>query len=104
MPDFQRLSAQPGYDRFILISVDLGPYTGLGTREEGKALLRTLGITYPAGTVFDEDVVDGYQVVGMPTTVFITTQGRILRKHVGLLTYEQMSTFTAELLQVSGRR
>lgn len=35
----------------------------------------------------------------MPTTVFITTDGRILRKHSGLLTYEQMQTFTDELVK-----
>ena len=37
----------------------------------------------------------------MPTTVFITSQGRILRKHTGLLTRGQMDSFLAELLRVS---
>ena len=104
MPDLQRLYAQNGSPRFVLLSVDVGPYTGLGTREEGRALLRTLGITYPAGTVFDEDILDIYQILGMPTTVFITTDGRILRKHVGLLTFEQMETFTDELVKASSAR
>lgn len=90
MPDLQRLYAQNGTPHFVLLGVDVGPYTGLGTREEGRALLRTLGVTYPAGTVFDDDILDIYQILGMPTTVFITTDGRILRKHVGLLTFEQM--------------
>lgn len=101
MPDLQRLYAEGGADRFVLIGIDIGPYTGLGTREEGQALLRALGITYPAGTVFDESITDVYQILGMPTTVFITTDGRILRKHVGLLTFAQMQTFTEELLRVS---
>ncbi|HEV8353838.1 MAG TPA: TlpA disulfide reductase family protein [bacterium] len=100
MPDLQRLADQAG-DRFVLISIDVGPYTGLGTREEGQALLRTLGIRYPAGTVFDEDITDTYQILGMPTTVFITADGRILRKHAGLLTFEQMQTFAEELIRFS---
>jgi len=100
MPDLQRLADQAG-DRVVLIGVDVGPYTGLGTREEGQALLRTLGIRYPAGTVFDEDIVDAYQILGMPTTVFITPGGRILRKHAGLLTFDQMRFFTDELLHAS---
>jgi len=104
MPDLQRLYRQSGSTRFVLIGVDIGPYTGLGTREEGQALLRTLGITYPAGTVFDENILDVYQILGMPTTVFITTDGRILRKHVGLLTFEQMETFTDELVKASSAR
>lgn len=102
MPDLQRLYLQSG-NRFVLIGVDIGPYTGLGTREEGHALLRTLGITYPAGTVFDEDITDLYQILGMPTTVFITTDGRILRKHTGLLTFQQMQVFTDELVAASPR-
>jgi thiol-disulfide isomerase/thioredoxin len=101
MPDFQRLYDQSGSERFLLISVDIGPYTGLGTRDEGRDLLRTLGIRYPAGTVFDEDIVDAYQILGMPTTVFITTDGRILRKYAGLLTFEQMRAFTDELVRFS---
>jgi thiol-disulfide isomerase/thioredoxin len=100
MPDLQRLADQ-AEDRFVLISIDVGPYTGLGTREEGQALLRTLGIRYPAGTVFDEDITDTYQILGMPTTVFITADGRILRKHAGLLTFEQMQTFAEELIRFS---
>jgi thiol-disulfide isomerase/thioredoxin len=100
MPDLQRLYAE-SEARFVLIGVDVGPYTGLGTREEGRALLATLGITYPAGTVFDEDIVDAYEILGMPTTVFILPDGRILRKHVGLLTFEQMQTFADELIRFS---
>lgn len=104
MPDLQRLYAQAQPPGFVLLGVDVGPYTGLGTREEGKSLLQTLGITYPAGTVFDQAIIDNYQILGMPTTVFILTDGRILRKHVGLLTFEQMQAFTDELVKASSTR
>lgn len=101
MPDFQHLYDAGGKDRFVLLSVDIGPFVGLGSRDEGKALLRELGITFPAGTVFDEDILGAYQILGMPTTVFITTDGRILRKHTGLLTPDQMRAFSEELIKVS---
>lgn len=104
MPDFQRLYDAGGKDRFMLISVDIGPFIGLGSRDEGKALLRELGITFPAGTVFDEDVIGAYQILGMPTTAFITANGKILRKHTGLLTLDQMRAFSEELVKVSGGR
>jgi len=40
-----------------MLAVDVGPYTGLGTRDDGLALLRDLKITFPAGTVFNEDIL-----------------------------------------------
>lgn len=104
MPDFQRLYAERGTSSFMLIGVDIGPFIGLGSREEGKALLRELGITFPAGTTFDPRTVRNYQILGMPTTAFITSEGRILRKHAGLLTRGQMVAFTDELIRASGVR
>ena len=100
MPDFQALYDQNG-SKFTLIGVDIGPFIGLGSHEDGKALLRELRITFPAGATADVRTVRNYQILGMPTTVFITSQGRILRKHTGLLTRGQMDSFLAELLRVS---
>ncbi len=104
LPDFQNLYNEVAKGKWTMIGVDIGPYVGLGSREEGKALLRALKISFPAGTTFEEDAVNVYQILGMPTTVFITPDGRILRKYAGLLTREQMNTFLHELLQASGVR
>ena len=104
LPEFQALYDQKAQGRFFLIGVDIGPFVGLGSREEGKALLRELNITFPVGTTFDTRPLSAYQILGMPTTVFITAEGRILRKYVGLLTRTQMDTFVAELLKASNTR
>jgi thiol-disulfide isomerase/thioredoxin len=104
MPDFQRLYDESGQGRFTLIGVDIGPFIGLGSRDDGQALLRELGVTFPAGTTFDVRTVRNYEILGMPTTVFITPDGRIRRRHTGLLTRGQMTAFTAELLRASGSR
>jgi len=40
--------------------------------------------------------------LGMPTTFFITANGKILRTYTGMLTRDQMNTFIGELLKVSG--
>lgn len=101
MPDFQRLYNE-ARGRFLLVGVDIGPFIGLGSQEEGKALLRELNITFPAGTTLDARTVGAYQILGMPTTVFITAEGRIFKKYAGLLTRDQMDTFVAELLRASG--
>ncbi len=104
MPDFQALYAEFAKGKWTLIGVDIGPFVGLGSREDAQALLRELKITYPAGTTFDEGTLSTYQILGMPTTVFITPDGKILRKTAGMLTREQMTLFVTELLQASGVR
>lgn len=103
MPDFQKRYAAGGKDQYVLLAVDVGPYTGLGTRDQGKDLLRLLGITFPAGTVFDEDILAGYQIFGMPSTFFITPKGMIVRKQAGLLTGDQMDVYIRDLLEISRR-
>ena len=85
-----------------LIGIDIDPFIGLGSREEGKALLRELKITFPAGTTFDKNAVTVYRIVGMPPTVFITPTGKIQRKHTGLLNVYQMNSLLDELLRGSG--
>lgn len=104
MPDFQRLHDEGAKNRVTLIGVDIGPFIGLGSQEDGKALLRELKITFPAGATPDARPVAAYQILGMPTTAFITADGKILRKYTGLLTRGQMDTFVAELLRASGVR
>lgn len=104
MPDFQKRYAAGGKQRYVMLAVDIGPYTGLGTRDQGKDLLRLLGITFPAGTVFDQDILSGYQIFGMPSTFFITPKGTIVRKQAGLLTADQMDVYIRELLETSSSR
>lgn len=103
MPDFQRLYSERRGE-ITLIGVDIGPFIGLGSREDGRALLREVGVTYPAGTTLDARTVRNYEILGMPTTVFITADGRIWRKHAGLLTRGQMVALVDELLRVSSTR
>ncbi|MBI4298162.1 MAG: TlpA family protein disulfide reductase [Chloroflexi bacterium] len=101
MPDFQRVYEQYD-DRFLLLGVDIGPFVGLGSREDGRMLLEDLSITYPAGTTSDQSVPARYEILGMPTTVFITSQGGIHRKWAGLLPRDRMAAFVEELLKASG--
>ena len=102
LPDFQRLYTGSAQDTFTLIGVDVGSFVGLGSRDDGRALLRELKITFPAGTIVSADGLRRYGILGMPTTVFITADGKILRRYTGMLTRDQMNTFIGELLKVSG--
>jgi len=98
MPGFQAVYDELG-GQFILLGLDIGPFIGLGSREDGQNLLRELGITYPAGTTFEQGVVTEYRVRGMPTTVFLTASGEIVDTHIGLLDEKTFQSKVESLLQ-----
>jgi thiol-disulfide isomerase/thioredoxin len=100
MPEFQEVSQQFG-DEIILLGLDVGPFTNLGTSEDGKALVQELGITYPTGTTGSAEVVGAYRLLGMPTTYFITPDGQIVRQWTGLLTESKLAELVDKLVNVS---
>ena len=84
MPELQEFSEE-FQDQIILLGIDIGQFTGLGSPRDASKLLDSMGITYPAGFTDDGDVVEKYKVLAMPTTVFIDRQGRIFQKRTGAL-------------------
>lgn len=100
MPEFQEV-----YDVFeddiLLLGLDVGPFTNLGTNEDGQALVRELGITYPTGTTTNGGIVADYQILGMPTTYFVTPDGEITRRWTGVLTEEKLAELVEELIEAS---
>ena len=97
MPDFQRVHDARA-DEVTIVGVDIGPQWRLGTREQGEAPLAELGITYPAGITSDPDVNTKFSILGMPTTVFIYADGRVLRTWTGALNEDKVNGFIDELL------
>ncbi len=100
MPDLQAVS-DVYQGQALLFGLDVGPFTGLGTNEDGRALLQELGITYPAGTTTNQNVVREYQILGMPTTYFITPDGNIQETWTGLLTEAKLTELVEALLTAS---
>jgi thiol-disulfide isomerase/thioredoxin len=100
MPDLQAVYDRLG-DRFTLIGVDLGPYTGLGTNAEGLALVNDLGLTFPTGSTSEARVVGAYRVLGMPSTVFLTPDGTVFRKWDGPLSADKMQELVEQLISAS---
>ena len=72
-------------DRITLIGIDIGVFTGLGEEQDGMDLLEELNITYPAGVTHDNKVVRRYEILSMPTTFFIRSDGTIFKKWSGAL-------------------
>jgi len=101
MPAFQRVY-EDYKDELILVGVDVGPFVGLGSRADAQQLLRDLNITYPAAYAKSADIVREYQVLGMPTTVFFTPDGQVLRKVTGFMSEDSLRGEVTALLNASG--
>lgn len=101
MPDLQSVYEEYK-DRVLLVGLDVGPFTGLGSRDDGRQLLEALSITYPAGTTFEPEVLTDYRVIGMPSTYFITPEGEIVDSWAGLLTRDKLVELVETLLAASG--
>lgn len=97
LPEFERVHHERS-DEVTILGIDIGPQQFLGTREEGQALLAELGVSFPAGTTFDDTVVRGFEVFSMPTTFFIGADGSVMRKWSGILDEEKLNGLIDELL------
>ncbi len=97
MPDLQVFN-EKFEDRALLLGIDIGQFTGLGSPRDAQELLDELGVTYPAGFTNDSNIIRDYEVLGMPTTVFIDAQGEIFNKWTGALNGEILEEKTLEML------
>lgn len=97
MPAFQRVYERHS-DEFLLVGVDIGPFIGLGSHDDARALLAELSITYPAVYAVDDRAVRDYNIVSMPTTVFYTADGQEHSRHSGLMTEQQFEAAVEEII------
>ena len=84
MPRFQGFHGE-FKGQIQLVGIDIGVFTGLDSRNDADALLRELGMTYPAGWTEDGGVPRKFGVTAMPTTGFISSNGTIVEKSVGAI-------------------
>ncbi|MBI3964163.1 MAG: TlpA family protein disulfide reductase [Chloroflexi bacterium] len=63
-----------------------------------RAHLAEFGVTYPNGRSPNGDVAVEYGITGLPETYIVSPNGRILRKHVGPVTDERLSSWLDEAL------
>lgn len=100
LPEFQKVYEQYG-DRVAFFGLDMGQYTGLGSPDDARKLLRELNITYPAGTTEIKEVLYAYEVRGLPTTFFINAEGKIVQRWSGQLSGDKLAELVAGLLSGS---
>ena len=97
IPDIQEFADEFG-DRVVVLGLDVGPFTGLGSLQDGIDLLDEFGVTYPVGTTPDPETVQQYRVLGMPSTYFITADGKIFKKWSGALNKDTLARVTEDML------
>ena len=101
MPAMQRV-----YDRHsddvIYLGLDVGIYSGLGTRQSAISLLQALNITYPAGIPPDGGPMIDYSITSMPTTVFFDSRGQIFQRWAGTISERQLEDIVNEMLNQDG--
>ena len=97
MPEFQDFADE--YEgRATLVGVDLGQFFALGTEPDAVALLQELGVTYPAGSTDDPNLVRELGVLGLPATFFVAPDGSLHRKWQGVLNGDKLAEITDEML------
>ena len=97
LPEFQKFYGEYR-DEVLVLGIDLGQFTNQGTPEQGRELLAELGVSFPAGHTEDADILPKYQVLGLPTTIFINADGTIHNKWTGALNEETLIEKAEEML------
>jgi thiol-disulfide isomerase/thioredoxin len=96
MPGLQRAYDKYGDEGLVVLGVH---QTFVDDLDAARDFVNKLALTFP--NVRDEtgDVSEGlYQVIGLPTSVFITSEGDIAHKQIGQMTERQIEDFSALLV------
>ncbi len=82
----------------------LGEVAFVGLAEEGARpateIVARTGVTYPTGLDTSGELLQKFNGLGMPTTVFISPEGEVLDTHIGEMTAEQLRGRLTELYGV----
>ena len=101
MPDFQTVSTEFS-GKVLFVGVDIGPFVDLGSHQDAIKLYTQLGIHYPLAYAVDSSPLQVYRVQGMPTTVFLSSSGRVVDQKTGIVTEDQLRTIIQQKLLAGG--
>ena len=97
MPQFEAFYQQ-FKDEVLLLGIDIGPFMNLGSHADAESLLEELRVTYPTGWTDDGSVPRKFGVTAMPTTVFLTSDGKIFEKSIGAIDANFLARATRDLM------
>ena len=61
------------------------------TRTRAREIVADTGVTYPTGLDSDAAIGNAFEILGMPTTLFIAADGEVRYQHTGGLTANQIT-------------
>ncbi len=97
---------QQAYERYgddvVVIGVDIGPFVGLGNEQNARALYTELGLSFPAGSIDDIEVLRTYRVTGMPTTLYFLPNGELFDRGRAVISADALGEKLEALLAASG--
>ena len=100
MPFFQEPHAERG-EEVLVVGVDIGPFFGLGSHDDGRRLLAEMGITYAAGSAPDAGVTSRWRIGGMPTTYSLLPGGQVHDLWTGAISRARLNQLINRLLDAS---
>ncbi len=95
MPDLQRTFEEHSDEGVQFIGVQL---LGLDTAEDGQEFINKLGITYAVGADEEGKIMRAYEITSFPTTVFLDSDHRVVRKWAGILTEGKLEELVRQSL------
>ncbi|MGZ4162226.1 MAG: redoxin domain-containing protein [Neobacillus sp.] len=90
MPAMEQFSKQIGKD-VVILAVNIDPQLDV------KGFVDKNGITFPVLLDTDDKVNEMYQIISIPTTYFIDSNGIIQNKYTGAMQHAVMKQFTENL-------
>ncbi|MBZ0291534.1 MAG: TlpA family protein disulfide reductase [Anaerolineae bacterium] len=81
---------------FMVLAVNM---TAQDTIEDVQAFVEEYNLPFPVLLDTDNGVTDGlYRVMGVPTSIFVTPDGKISDKHIGAMRGEQIAEYVHKIL------
>nr|WP_263326689.1 redoxin domain-containing protein [Neobacillus sp. Marseille-Q6967] len=90
MPAMEQLHKELG-DEVVILAVNIDPHLDV------KAFVDENGITFPIPLDEKDEVNELYQILSIPTTYFIDSNGNIGNKYIGAMNLEAMKQYTSDL-------
>ncbi len=100
MPNIQEAYLEFG-EAVNFIGVDVGLFTNLGSRRDAESLIAELGLEFPTGATMDFQVLPTYEVTGIPTLLFMKSNGLVVRRDNGVLGKETLYERIETLIEAS---
>ena len=90
MPEMEKFYKEADKD-IVILAVNIDPQLDV------KGFVDKNGITFPILLDKDDHVNETYQIISIPTTYFINSNGIIQNKFTGGMNYDAMKKFTSDL-------